>query len=322
MSPTRGLWGSRDAGASYFGLRVGEGPRFDRPDERRTCRRRRTGCRAGARLRAVVSGRRTRRRCQDRGGARRGTPGVDAPTRCLSRTGGCGPSAGSHRRGTPCSGTRARSRSDRSLCSYPDRRPADRRSALAGSAMRTETWMSITGFAARPGTEVEPTWSMRTTMFAERVADAVRLFVRTTPATQGRSRPIRTRACDHASPRASRGIRATWTPARTRRRSPAAPGRRRPCPPDAIGRRASTRPGTGRRRPARAPRPARLAPSRRHEPFADPVDPLMMVGRAREHADSDGREEPAPGAGFTSCVEIVSATGTPCSSIPGMSGRC
>src|SRR6476660_6540387 len=35
MSPTRGLWGSGDARASYFGLCVGKGPGLDRPDELR-----------------------------------------------------------------------------------------------------------------------------------------------------------------------------------------------------------------------------------------------------------------------------------------------
>ena len=145
-------------------------------------------------------------------------------------------------------------------------RCADSRAATSGSTMgsrgtsdATDTWMSMTGFAAKPGTDVEPdVVDPRTASVAERLAEALGLLRRTVPAR----RVVVHEAVCAGAPLRLAGFRPRPSPparaGRTRRRSPAAPDRPRRCPPDATGRRASRRPHRpGRPRRARSPRPNR-----------------------------------------------------------------
>ena len=79
----------------------------------------------------------------------------------------------------------------------------------------------------------------------------------------------------------------------------------------------------GRSRRARSPRPGRRRSIRsragRRPRRSTPWWWCDEHARTPTPAVASSR---LPGAGFTSCVETVSATGTPCSNSPGMSGRC
>ena len=194
----------------------------------------------------------------------------------------------------------------------------DRRSAPRHQG-RTESWMSMIGFAASPGTEVEPTWSTRTASRRARPGSA-QPRARTSPAMRGRSRPARTRGAP-AYPRAAREPRHRRS-ARARRRR-LLRGVPRRCPPDATGRRASIPSWYG----SSAPRSiASTSPSS-----------LQPVARARPRSgrrlDDGGRSTRArrprrsPGAGCRARASRRSwrscrRRGTPCSRIPGMPGRC
>ena len=91
---------------------------------------------------------------------------------------GVGLRGGSGARTTPAHGCAGCSRSP----------PAPARSAASSALSGTVSTMSMNGLAARPGTDVEPTWSTARALGSQRVADAPRLLVEPRPPTPGRAR--------------------------------------------------------------------------------------------------------------------------------------
>ena len=138
------------------------------------------------------------------------------------------------------------------------------------------------GFAARPGTDVDPTWSIADGERRRALRGSRPPPLRTSRATRGRVRRspyscVRPSVAAGLGDRASRVGRA----GRARRTTTAAPGRSPRCPPGATAR----RPSRARRRAAagraRSPRPGRPRSTRRARALADAIDALVVMRRAR-----------------------------------------
>ena len=295
MSPTRGLCPPAGAHASHFGLRVGERPLLDRPDERPSSRRRRSGCRAGCsaasrRFSAAYSA------------------AASGSARSASRNARCRRSHAlptSHTWMCTCHGWSSSYPLLRNscsvsigstLCRYPAATSGSTIGAR-GTSDATDTWMSITGFAASPGHRRRA-----------HVVDRARRGRRAAPRSRAASSSNR---AGHAVVVVDQAVLAGA--------SMGLPGLRpRPAPlreqREAVEDRLLCRIVRGRvlRMPLDAEHPRRpaygssttaldrldqavVAPAGRDEALAEAVDPLVVVRRAREHVDAGRREQPAAG---------------------------
>ena len=170
--------------------------------------------------------------------------------------------------------------------------------------------MSTMGFAARPGTDVEPTWSIRAT--SVRAGGPPRCGPpppRTASPRGGRGRPGRRSGCAHRWLPASPANRADVRGSPRHRRGTAGPGPGRPSPPGATGRPSihvssaslmlPMSPGTGRWRASTSPsglRPATTSPSPTRS------TPWWWCDEQASGPDLVVAESRVPATGSTSCI--------------------